>query len=105
MVKELRGLVSGCVGAGLEGDCNIGEGGCLAYACYDGIACFACKDLAGPGGGGCYWNEVMKGQCEVGYWSFSAVTDIAEAHWVVHFADGAIYDDVDDNQNRVRCVR
>lgn len=104
-IGELRSLVRGCPDTAAGGKCNIEEGECLAEECKPYYDCTpGCAGGEGPGEGGCYWPEGMKGKCSF-YGSSTAVVDETNKVWRLSFYDGDIYQSGAESTNNVRCVR
>lgn len=101
-IDELRSLMRDC-----DNSCAVSTtcsdwSGC-ASGCTDG-----CALGRGPGEDGCYWPEVLTGECGGAlekHWSSTRVTDEDHDAWLVDFAFGSIWDeDYESNENLVRCV-
>ena len=103
-IDELRSLVRGCPPIESDGDCNITDGGCLAYSCRDD-SCYdtGCSSGEGPADG-CFWPGDLEGKCSW-YWSSSAVADNDYFAWFVRFYNGLVDSDNVNDGILVRCVR
>lgn len=99
-INELQMLVDGCATAG----CGVNDPGCLDETCDD--TCPTCSLYGGPGGGGCYWDASLAGDCSsAGYWSSSLQTGVAyTSRWCVHFGSGS-YMFEGGAVAHVRCIR
>lgn len=101
-IDELRSLIRGCPGTELGGECMVTDGyGPWAMS----SPCYGCDPLAGPGAGGCYWDEALAGVCSR-YWSSSKYVEGELWEWLADFRDASLdpacYKNVDDY---IRCVR
>jgi len=101
-VGELRTLIRGCAATEDGGSCNVEEGDCLAWSCWDGL-CSGCSPGGGPADG-CYWPGEIRGTCGW-YWSSSPVEDGDDDAWGVHFDGGCVYYSDVFYDVYVRCVR
>jgi hypothetical protein len=80
-VAELRTAIRGCASTELGGACSVSDG-CSASSCETG-ACSGCSG-PGPGLGGGYRDDHLKGACEW-FWSSTACSDLADQAWAVNF--------------------
>jgi hypothetical protein len=87
-IGELRTLIRGCPSTEHGGSCNIEEGNCLAWSCFEG-GCNGCDHGHGPGEKGEFWPDEVEGDCGQ-YWSSSRLDDDDHA-WAVNFS-GVNYD-------------
>ncbi len=101
-IDELRTLVTGCPASAAGGPCNIGSQECYQWSCRND-ACDGCPAQEGPGVGGTYWVDGLRGDC-CWYWS-SSKSNNAYYPWGIHFDTGEVGVINATNWEHVRCVR
>lgn len=105
-IDELRSLIRGCPGTVTGGSCNesVSCPGAGTDCCNE--PCMGCEWLKGPGPGGCYWPDELKGLCDW-YWSATAAGDLTSYACFAHFANGHLSHDDKANPmtHHVICVR
>ena len=101
-IGELRSLIRGCAATQAGGSCPVGDS-CLGIGCRR-EAGSSCENLRGPGTGGCYWPEGMRGTCSY-YWSSSSYAGSASYAWDVYFSSGGVNGHGKAYTYYVRCAR
>lgn len=102
-ISELRSLIRGCDATATGGSCGVTDS-CLDSSCWN-HDCSGCEDAEGPADG-CYWPSEIKSDCTYYYfWSSSAVEDLDDTVWDIHFSNGHLSLNMDYFDYNVRCVR
>lgn len=101
-LDELRTLIRGCSDTETEGTCAVG-GDCLSEEeCWHG-KCAGCTFDLGPSKG-CYWDDLLAGQC-ISYWTSSTDASLDAHAWYVDFAKAGVLTGHKANPRGLRCVR
>ncbi|MBI5535779.1 MAG: DUF1566 domain-containing protein [Deltaproteobacteria bacterium] len=85
-VAELRTAILGCASTEVGGACSVSDG-CNTSSCETG-ACAGCSG-PGPGLGGCYRDDHLKGACEW-FWSSTPCSDLPDQAWAVNFHSASV---------------
>lgn len=103
-IDELRALIRGCPDTQSDGSCNVSASDCLAWDCFDNVACGGCSVGEGPNEG-CYWPPEMSGQCE-SYWSSVEATTEQDKLWFwgINFSSAFPFSGSLKATKNVRCV-
>ncbi|MCP4199140.1 MAG: DUF1566 domain-containing protein, partial [Proteobacteria bacterium] len=91
-----------------QGICGIYDDCLSLLTCWDMAKCKpdVCSAYGGPGGGGCYWDAALIGECaEYVYWSASENADDTGLAWYVYYLDGRVRVNSKTANGSVRCVR
>ncbi len=104
-ISELRTLIRGCSDTETGGECGVTDS-CLESDCSTLVCEEGCESFGGPGSGGRYWPEDLKG-ARYEYWSSSAIAGSYDTYaWIVGFGSGYIRGwGVSYTIFSVRCVR
>jgi Protein of unknown function (DUF1566) len=102
-ISELRSLIRGCDVTQKDGPCKVNDS-CLKLLGCRNRSCDGCSIKDGPGLGGTYLPQALKGNMQK-YWSSSACVDANRNVWFVEFEKGFVGFDTDSSDGLVRCVR
>lgn len=101
-ITELRSLVRGCPDTEAGGSCPVSEDSPISDETDE---CYGCAEHMGPGNDGCYWEEVLFGDCDIIFWSSSEISDDSSAIWAFGFDWATIFSWQLGLTEHVLCVR